>query len=68
MWEWLGYAALGASILSMNMTRMKPFRWFHLLASGLYLAYGIVIDAMPIMIGATIFMGMHIYHLRRIYS
>ncbi len=67
MWEFLGYAALVASLLAINMTRMKSFRWLHLLASGLYLAYGISLNAMPIMVGATLFMGLHLFHLGRIY-
>ncbi len=68
MLEILGYAALAFSLMAVNKTNMKSFRWLHLLASSLYLAYGISLNAMPIMIGATIFMGLHIYHLRKIYS
>ena len=53
MWEWLGYCALGISLLSVNMTRIKPFRWLHLLASSLYMIYGFLIQAFPIMVGGA---------------
>jgi hypothetical protein len=66
--EWIGYAALGVSVLSINMTKMLAFRWIHLLAAGLYAAYGILIDAGPIVASGAIFMVIHAFHLFRIYS
>lgn len=67
MWEWLGYIALGMSLFSMTKTNIKSLRWLHLFASVFYLAYGLAIDAIPIMLGGAVFMLLHIYHLRRIY-
>ncbi len=68
MAEWFGYTALGLSLVSMNMTDMRLFRWLHLLASCVYMVYGLMISAMPLIIGATLFVIIHCYRLYRLYN
>ncbi|NQX97702.1 MAG: hypothetical protein HRT73_07455 [Flavobacteriales bacterium] len=68
MAEYVGYTALLISLLSVNMNNMLRFRWLHLLASCIYFIYGFLIDAMPLVIGATLFAIIHSYRLYKIYK
>ena len=63
MGEIVGYTALTVSLFSMTMTSMKRFRWLHLSSSILYLGYGILIQAYPVIIGAILFALIHLYRL-----
>ena len=67
MVEAIGYCALTMSVLSICMSNMRTFRWLHLISSCLYLAYGILITAWPIIIGALLFMGIHTVRLLKMY-
>ncbi len=60
---WIGYLALGMSLWAVTKRNMRAFRWLHLMASVLYIAYGLSIEAYPIAIGGSIFMMIHVYHL-----
>lgn len=66
MIEVVGYIALAVSLLSVNMNNMLRFRMFHLLASLIYLVYGCLIGAMPIIIGAALFSLIHCYRIIRL--
>lgn len=67
MIEVIGYCALAVSVLSISMRNMRTFRWLHLASSSLYLLYGILISALPLVIGATLFMGIHAVRLFKMY-
>ncbi len=68
MAEYIGYTALFVSLLSVNMSNMTWFRWLHLLASCIYFAYGILIEATPLAVGAALFATIHCYRLYKIYK
>lgn len=61
--EYIGYSALGVSLLSLNMTNMFKFRFLHLIACVIYLVYGILIDAKPLAVGAILFSLIHCFRL-----
>ena len=63
MAEYVGYTALCISLLSVNMNNMLWFRCLHLLASCIYLVYGVMIEAMPLVIGASLFTLIHTYRI-----
>lgn len=63
----IGYLALAISLISMNMTSMRRFRWLHLVASSLYLLYGLLIDEAPMAIGGALFAMIHCYRLVQLY-
>ncbi len=66
--EYIGYTALLISLLSVNMSNMLWFRRLHLLASCIYLVYGLLIEAMPLAIGAALFALIHCYRLYKLHK
>jgi len=68
MAEYIGYSALALSLLSVNMTNMLRFRLLHLVSSWIYLVYGVMIEAMPLIIGASLFSLIHCYRLYKIFK
>ena len=56
------------ALTSINMRNMRRFRWLHLVANGFYLSYGVVTDAFPLVIGASLFMLIHAYQLFKLYN
>ena len=63
MIEYVGYTALGVSLLSINMNNMLWFRCLHLLSSSIYVIYGCLIGAVPLAVGSGMFMAIHCYKL-----
>ncbi len=63
---WLAYLGLGFSLLSMSMKNILPLRMLHILSSTLYGCYGYFIDATPLMVGAVLFIGIHLFHIARL--
>jgi len=47
---------------------MQRFRILHLLASCIYLIYGLMIGAMPLIVGASLFSVIHCYRLYKIFE
>ncbi len=67
MVHYIGYIALGLNLLSMSMKRMCYLRVLSLLANSLYIIYGSLIDAPPVIIGCTIAVGLHSFHLYKLW-
>ena len=63
----LGSAALILNLLSMNMTSMLLLRWFSLTGNILFTCYGFMLSATPIVIGCSVAVAIHSYHLLKIY-
>lgn len=61
----LGYLALLTNLTSMNMKELKLLRILAAAANALYVIYGILIGAMPVAIGCTIAVGIHLYRLKK---
>lgn len=66
--EMIGYMALIASLAAAASSELVRLRMLHLVASSIYLAYGVLAGLGPIAIGAALFCLIHSYHLVKIYS
>ncbi|WP_196889326.1 hypothetical protein [Aureivirga sp. CE67] len=63
MVEIIGFLALIISVIAVSMTNIVRYRIIHLASSIVYVLYGFMISAFPIIIGALLFMTIHLYHL-----
>lgn len=59
----IGYTALALNLTSMAMKNVFLLRTLSLIANSIYLVYGIVLKAPPFVIGCTIAIIIHGYHL-----
>ncbi|MFD0963530.1 hypothetical protein [Pseudofulvibacter geojedonensis] len=62
----IGYAALVINLYSMSTKGEYKLRLISLIANAGYILYGLLIGALPIIIGCTIAVFLHGYHLRRL--
>ncbi|MGD1945522.1 MAG: hypothetical protein ACFB0A_04445 [Croceivirga sp.] len=62
----VGYVALALNLYSMSVIGEKRLRSLSLFANGIYVFYGIVIQAMPIVLGCTVAVFLHAYRLYQI--
>ncbi|TVZ54993.1 hypothetical protein OD91_0234 [Lutibacter sp. Hel_I_33_5] len=62
----IGYAALVINLYSMSTKGEYKLRLISLIANIGYVFYGVFINAFPIIIGCTIAVFLHGYHLRRL--
>ena len=63
MIDLLGYGALVLNLVSMAMKNVLRLRIFSLIANVLYLIYGIYLPAPPFILGCSIAIGLHAYHI-----
>ncbi len=63
MIHYIGYAGLALALLAMSMKQMMPLRILSVLANAIYLIYGIFLDAPPFIIGCSIAISIHLYHI-----
>ena len=64
--EIIGYIALATNLYSMYAKGEYRLRVISAIANGMYVVYGILLTAFPIIIGASIAICLHIYRLRTI--
>ena len=64
--DFIGYIALLINLYSMSVKGEKRLRFISTLANSLFVVYGILINAIPIIIGSSITIILHCYHLKRI--
>lgn len=62
----IGYAALVINLYSMSTKGEYKLRLISLIANIGYIIYGVLISALPIIIGCTIAVFLHGFHLRRL--
>ena len=62
----IGYAALVISLYSMSTKGEYKLRLISLIANIGYVLYGVLLNAYPIIIGCTIAVFLHGFHLRRL--
>lgn len=62
----IGYAALTLNLLSMTMKNVLYLRALSICANSMYIAYGIALHAAPFVIGCTIAVIIHVYHVRKL--
>ncbi|WP_170148028.1 YgjV family protein [Marinoscillum furvescens] len=63
--EWIGYLALGFSLMAMAHNNIIKLRVLHALSAISYVGYGIYLEALPLIIGGVLFLMIHSYHLLR---
>lgn len=66
--ELIGYLALGFGLVAMGMKSLVPLRIIHALSAISYIVYGSMIGAYPLIIGGSLFLAIHSYHLVRIHK
>jgi hypothetical protein len=59
----IGYSALSLNIISMGMKNILYLRVCSLLANSMYVIYGILLYAMPMIIGGSIAVLLHTYRI-----
>ncbi len=62
----VGYIALVMNLYSMSSSGEYRLRSMSLAANMLYIVYGLLIAAVPIVVGCSIATFLHAYHLRRL--
>ncbi len=62
----IGYAGLIINLYSMSTKGEYKLRLISLIANAIYILYGALISANPIIIGCTIAVLLHGYHIRRL--
>ncbi len=62
----IGYGALVINLYSMSTKGEYKLRLISLIANAFYILYGALISATPIIVGCTIAVFLHGYHLRRL--
>jgi len=64
--EGIGYAGLIINLYSMSTKGEYKLRLISLIANVVYILYGALISANPIIVGCTIAVFLHGYHIRRL--
>ncbi len=62
----VGYFALVINLYSMSTKGEYKLRLISLTANAIYIYYGFLIKASPVIIGCTIAVCLHAYHLKRL--
>lgn len=62
----IGYGGLVINLYSMSTKGEYKLRLISLIANIIYILYGALISATPIIVGCTIAVFLHGYHLRRL--
>jgi len=62
----IGYGGLVINLYSMSTKGEYKLRLISLIANVIYILYGALISATPIIVGCTIAVFLHGYHLRRL--
>lgn len=66
MIHYVGYSALILNLISMAMNNVIYLRLFSLVANTIYIVYGILLNAPPFIIGCSIAVMIHAYHLQKL--
>ena len=62
----IGYGGLVINLYSMSTKGEYKLRLISLIANIIYILYGALISATPIIVGCTIAVWLHAYHIRRL--
>jgi hypothetical protein len=62
----IGYGGLVINLYSMSTKGEYKLRLISLIANIVYILYGLLISATPIIVGCTIAVFLHGYHLKRL--
>ncbi|HBF47889.1 YgjV family protein [Shewanella frigidimarina] len=67
IWEWVGYLASVVVAISLMMSDIKKLRWWNLIGAGLFVAYGLAIDAVPVALVNFFIVLIDAYYLVKLY-
>ncbi len=62
----IGYGALIINLYSMSTKGEYKLRIISLMANAIYVLYGALISATPVIVGGTIAVFLHAYHIKRL--
>lgn len=62
----IGYIALITNLYSMSKNNEFKLRFLSLIANSIYIVYGALMNALPIIIGSSIAVLLHTYHIKRV--
>ncbi|MPY22884.1 hypothetical protein FM037_04090 [Shewanella psychropiezotolerans] len=68
VWEWVGYLASVVVAISLMMSNIKKLRWWNLIGAGLFVAYGLAIDALPVALVNFFIVLIDAYYIVKIYK
>ncbi len=63
--EVLGYLAIAVGLIAMSCKEIIWLRSIHSISALIYIVYGSMIEALPIVVGGSVFLLIHMYHLAR---
>ncbi len=66
IYDLIGYLGLTLNLYSMYTKGEYRLRLFSALANSIYVIYGLLISAMPILIGCAIAIILHLYRLKQL--
>lgn len=66
--DFIGYTALIINLTSMGMRNVLLLRGFSAVANFIYVIYGIILGATPIVVGCSIAVSLHTYHIVKNYK
>lgn len=67
IWEWIGYLASVVVAISLTMSNIKKLRWWNLIGTALFVAYGIAISAYPVALVNFFIVLIDAYYLIKLY-
>ncbi len=68
IWEWVGYLASVVVAISLMMSNLKKLRWWNLIGAGLFVAYGLAIDSVPVALVNLFIVLIDAYYIVKIYK
>lgn len=62
----LGYIAIALSLFSMTRKNVMALRIISATSNGIYVVYGVLLNSPPLVIGCTIAIIIHLYHINKL--
>lgn len=62
----IGFVALAINLYSMSTKGEYKLRLISLIANVIYVLYGVLINALPVIIGCSLAIFLHAYHIKRL--
>lgn len=66
--EIIGYVGLVINLISMSCEHEKNLRKLSMVANSIYVCYGFMLEAIPIVLGGTVAVLLHSYRLYNIFN
>ncbi|GEB69627.1 MULTISPECIES: YgjV family protein [Pseudoalteromonas] len=66
-WEYLGYIASALLVASLTMTDVVKLRWYNMFGCIVFTAYGVAINAVPVIFTNGLLALVNMYHIIKLY-